>query len=494
MTFDEYRSHDALGLAALVGNGETTADELLECALHRVETTRSTINAVNRMLTDRARSRLQPPLTGAFAGVPFLVKDVVQDIQGEPTTMGSRAFVDHRADEDSSYVRRADAAGLVIFGKTNTPELALKGITENATFGATRNPWATGHTPGGSSGGAAAAAAAGIVPMAGANDGGGSIRIPAAYCGLFGLRPGRGRVPVGPAQAEVWEGASSDHVLTRSVRDSAAMLDALAGPDTGAPFHIAPSARPFMQELEQAPAPLRIALCTHSPIGGPVDADCRAAAEDTARLLEELGHHVEEAEPPLDGMALARCYMTLYFGQVAAATARGRDGDFELDTRALAMLGRALSSGEYVTAHQQWNAFGRVLGAFFNDFDLYLTPTVAARPAAIGELDAPAGERLGLRVLSALRAGRLLLKSGMVEKMAFKALERTPFTQLANLTGTPAMSVPLYWTDDNLPLGSQFMAPVGGEGLLLRLAAQLERARPWWHRVPEVAAPGPSQP
>ena len=488
MTFDDYRSHDALGLAALVRNGETTADELLECALARAEQTRTTINAVNRLLTDRARGRLQPPLSGAFAGVPFLVKDVFQDVQGEPTSMGSRAFRDHRADADSSYVRRADAAGLVTFGKTNAPELGLQGVTENATFGATRNPWATGHTPGGSSGGAAAAVAAGIVPMAGGNDGGGSIRIPAGYCGLFGLRPGRGRVPVGPFLAEVWEGASSDHVLTRSVRDSAAILDALAGPDTGAPFHIAPPARPFAREPEQDPAPLRIALCTRSPIGGPVDAECRVAAEDTARLLEGLGHRVEEAEPPVDGMALAKCYMTLYFGQVAAAAARGRDGDFELDTRALAMLGRALSSGEYVAAHQQWNAFGRALGTFFNDFDLYLTPTVAARPAAIGELDTPAGERLGIRILSTLRAGRLLLKSGMVEKMAFRALARTPFTQLANLTGTPAMSVPLYWTEDNLPLGSQFIAPVGGEGLLLRLAGQLERARPWWHRVPEIPA------
>ena len=484
MTFDDYRNHDALGLAALVRNGDTTADELLECALDRAETTRATINAVNRVLTDRARSRLQSPLTGAFAGVPFLVKDVVQDIQGEPTTMGSRAFLDHRADHDSSYVRRVDAAGLVTFGKTNTPELALKGITENATFGATCNPWATGRTPGGSSGGAAAAVAAGIVPMAGGNDGGGSIRIPAAYCGLFGLRPGRGRVPVGPSLAEVWEGASSDHVLTRSVRDSAAMLDALAGPDTGAPFHIAPPTRPFVQELEQDPQPLRIALCTRSPIGAAVDADCRAAAEDAGRLLEDLGHRVEEAEPPLDGTALAQCYMTLYFGQVAALTARGRDQDFELDTRALAMLGRALSSGEYVAAHQQWNTFGRALGAFFSDYDLSLTPTVAARPAAIGEHDTPAGERLGIRVLSTLRAGRLLLKSGIVEKMAFKALERTPFTQLANLTGVPAMSVPLYWSTDRLPVGVQFTAAFGQEALLLSLAGALERARPWWHRTP----------
>lgn len=484
MNFDEYRRHDATGLAQRVSAGEVTPAELLQLATERAQAAETPINPINRLLPDRANRRLEAPLSGPFAGVPFLVKDLAQDVAGEPTSMGSQAFAHTPVAEDSTFVRRSDDAGLVLFGKTNTPELGLKGITENRTFGATRNPWSHERTPGGSSGGSAAAVAAGIVPMAGANDGGGSIRIPAAYCGLFGLRPGRGRVPAGPRFHEIWEGASSDHVLTRSVRDSARMLDVLAGPDTGAPFHVAPPERPYSEEPEQAPGRLRIAFSVRSPIGGDVHADCRQAVEKTARQLEDLGHTVEEAEPAIDGMALARCYLTLYFGQVAAMVADARATDFELDTRALAMLGRALTSGEYVQAHQQWNVFGRALGHFFQDYDLYLTPTVAAPPARIGELDTPRGEQLALRPLLRLNAGRLLMHTGVVDKLAFRSLARTPFTQLANLTGTPAMSVPLHWSDEGLPVGSQFTAPVGGEGLLLRLAAQLEQAHPWWDRIP----------
>ncbi|SEO92758.1 amidase [Aquisalimonas asiatica] len=484
MNFEQYRRHDATGLAQRVSSGEVTPTELLRLAAGRAEETNSQLNAINRLLLDRAERTLSVPLSGPFAGVPFLVKDLAQDVGGEPTSMGSLAFAHTPVAEDSTFVRRADNAGLVLFGKTNTPELGLKGVTENRTFGATRNPWDRDRTPGGSSGGAAAAVAGGIVPMAGANDGGGSIRIPAAYCGLFGLRPGRGRVPVGPRFHEIWEGASSDHVLTRSVRDSAHMLDILAGPDTGAPFHVAPPERPYSEELQHAPGRLRIAFSTRSPLGAAVDPACRDAVEKTARQLEALGHTVEEAEPAIDGMALARCYLTLYFGQVAAMVTDGRPQDFELDTRALAMLGRALTSGEYVRAHQQWNHFGRTLGHFFQDHDLYLTPTTAALPARIGELETPRVEQLALRPLLRLDAGRLLMKTGVVDKLAFRSLARTPFTQLANLTGTPAMSVPLHRSTDGLPVGSQFMAPVGGEGRLLRLAAQLEQAHPWWDHLP----------
>ncbi|MCC5859230.1 MAG: amidase [Ectothiorhodospiraceae bacterium] len=487
MTPDEYRQHDALGLAALVRRGEVKPEELLATALALGEAANQRFNPINRWMTTAAQAQLGQGLRGAFAGVPFLVKDVVQDVAGEPTSAGSQAFADTPAMADSTYVTRARAAGLVIFGKTNLPELALKGVTENRVFGATRNPWDPARTPGGSSGGAAAAIAAGVVPMAGANDGGGSIRIPAAYCGLFGLRPGRGRIPVGPAAGEVWEGASSDHVLTRSVRDSAAMLDVLAGPDSGAPFHVAPHTRPYLEEVGREPGRLRIAVSSRSPVDGPVDAECRRAVEETARLLETLGHHVEEAEPAVDGLELARCYIRLYFGQVAAATQGHPAAAFELDTRALAMLGRALTSGEYVEARQQWNQFARALGAFFERFDLYLTPTVAAPPARIGELDTPALERVALRPLLWLNAGRLLLRSGLLDKLAFRSLVRTPFTQLANLTGTPAMSVPLYRTPEGLPLGSQFIAPVGEEGRLIRLAAQLEQARPWFDHLPEWA-------
>lgn len=484
MSPDEYRQYDALGLAALVQQGQVKPAELLETAMARAEVVNARLNAINRWMIPAARAQLETGLRGPFAGVPFLVKDIVQDVAGEPTSAGSRAFADTPAAADSTYVQRARAAGLVIFGKTNLPELALKAVTENRVFGATRNPWDPERTPGGSSGGSAAAVAAGVVPMAGANDGGGSIRIPAAYCGLFGLRPGRGRVPVGPAIGEVWEGASSEHVLTRSVRDSAAMLDLLAGPDSGAPFHVAPHHQPFLNEVGRDPGRLRIGFSTRSPVGGAVAPECCEAVETTARLLADLGHQVEEVEPPVDGLDVARCYIRLYFGQVAAVTDGHRAADFELDTRALAMLGRAMSSGDYVQARQQWNLFARALGSFFERHDLYLTPTVAALPARIGELDTPPLERAALRPLLWLNAGRLLMKSGIVDKLAFRSLQRTPFTQLANLTGNPAASVPLHWTPDGLPLGSQFVAPVGEEARLIRMAAQLEQAQPWFDRVP----------
>ena len=461
-----------------------SAEEVLAASLERLETVNPVINAVIRRLPGTRAA------AGPFCGVPFLLKDIIQDVAGKPTSRGSQAFARVPAAADSTYVSRARAGGLVPIGKTNLPELGLKAVTENRLFGATRNPWDIRLTPGGSSGGAAAAVAAGIVPMAGANDGGGSIRIPAAYCGLFGLRPSRGRVPAGPAVDEIWEGACSDHVISRSVRDSAAMLDLLQGADQGAPFEIAPPGESYLAACDQPPGALRIAYTTRSPLGESVHPECKRALEGTLSLLQELGHHPEEVGPAIDGVALARCYMLLYFGQVAAAVKGHRPADFELDTRALAMLGRALDSGDYVAAHAEWNGFARALGGFFADHDLYLTPTTAEPPAAIGSLDTPAPERLAIRALLPLRAGRLVMRSGIVDKLVHRSLRRTPFTQLANLTGTPAMSVPLHWGADDLPYGSQFIAPVGREDRLFRLAAQLESARPWAGRFP--VTPGPT--
>lgn len=475
---DEYVRYDATDLAELVRHREVSADELLAVARQCLEARNPTLNAVIRTFNPDA------PATGPFVGVPFLLKDTAQSYAGQPLTQGSRAFRSVRANTHSSFVRRCEEAGLQCFGYTNVPELALKAITEPDAYGPTRNPWNPERTPGGSSGGAAAAVAAGIVPMAGANDGGGSIRIPAAYCGLFGLRPSRGRVPSGPDHGEIWEGASSDHVLTRSVRDSAAMLDALSGPDEGAPFHIAPPERPFIEEIHREPGRLRIGFSVRSPLGTAVSLENRRAVESTVRHLEALGHHVEETEPDIDGMEVARCYITMYLGQVAATVAQANERDFELDTRALAILGRALHSGDYVASHRRWNHFARRLAAFFTRHDLYLTPTTAMPPARIGELDTPLWLQHALRTLLALRAGRLLMKTGLVETLARKSLERTPFTQLANLCGVPAMSVPLHWGEDGLPYGSHFVAPFGQEARLLRVAAQLEQAHPWRERVP----------
>ncbi|HEY0914042.1 MAG TPA: amidase [Solimonas sp.] len=488
----DYARHDALGLAGLVARGETTATELLEAALARAAEVNPKINAINIPMHEIGRARAAGTLLGPFAGVPFLIKDIVQDYGGVPASSGSVPLRDWKAPSHAAITQRFLDAGLVIFGKTATPELALKGITESRAWGITRNPWNLDHTPGGSSGGAAAAVAAGIVPMAGANDGGGSIRIPAACCGLFGLRPSRGRVPLGPRMGEAWEGANSDLVVSRSVRDSAAMLDALQGPDLGAPFEIRAPERPYMDELQREPGRLRVAFCTRSPLGSPVDPQHVEAVHKTAKLLESLGHHVEEAEPAVDGALLARCFITMYMGNVAASVAEIRaltgcaERDFEPDTRVFAQAGAALDAGEYVRRRRLWNDFARAFGQFFLSHDLYLTPTLACPPVRIGELDQPAALRAAQKLVLGLRGGGLLLRSGMVEQIATESLSKVPFTQLSNLTGTPSMSVPLYHTAQGLPLGLQFVAPFGEEGRLLRVAAQLERALPWFDRMPAL--------
>ncbi|MDX1530285.1 MAG: amidase [Rhodothermales bacterium] len=489
----DYAEHDALGLAALVRAGTVTPEDLLEEALRRTAQLDARLNAVVTDMAAEARRLVRAGLPdGPFRGVPFLLKDIQHAYAGVPLAAGSAALRAAVPTDHSAVVRRFLAAGLVPFGKTNVPELALMGVTEPEAFGPTRNPWDLDRNPGGSSGGSAAAVAARIAPLASANDGGGSIRIPAAWCGLFGLKPSRGRVPVGPQLGEAWDGASCDGVLSRSVRDTAAALDVLAGPDAGAPYWLPPPEAPYLQQIERPPDALRVGFCVRSPLGGPVDPECVRAVEGAARLLEGLGHRVEEAEPEIDGHALARCYLTMYMGQTAAAlaemeaevgTAAVRAGT-ELETRALALLGRSLPAGEYVRAKREWNTFARAMGRFHERFDLYSTPTTASLPPAIGALKLRGAERAALRTATTLRLGTVLLKAGLIDRLAEENLAPVPFTQLANLTGQPAMSVPLHWTEGGLPCGVQFIAPLGQEGRLLRLAAQLEGAQPWADRRP----------
>jgi amidase len=498
LSIKEYVQSDATDLARLVSTGDVSAAELLELATAQLERLNPTLNAVNRPMLREAQERVQATLTGPLAGVPFLIKDAIQDYAGLPTSNGSRGFRDAIPRQHAAVVQRLLDAGAVIVGKTNTPELALKGFTDPRAFGVTRNPWNPLRTPGGSSGGAAAAVAAGIVPMAGANDGGGSIRIPAAWCGLFGLRPSRGRVPPGPAVSEVWEGASSDLVVSRSVRDSALALDVLAGPISGDPYVIAPPASPYVELAAREPGRLRIAFSTASPIGSEVHKEAVAAVAHAAKLLVSLGHDVVEDRPHYDGLALARCFLELYFGQVAATLAEARatgatSADFELTTLLLEALGNASGAGTYVRSHRRWNTFARALGAFHQHYDLYLTPTVACPPVAHAAADMSAAESVILSLL--LKTGLLgiLARLGLTERAVIRlsrqSLALVPFTQLANLTGTPAMSVPLHWTADGLPLGVQFIGAFGSEALLLQLASQLERAQPWMHRLPELACP-----
>lgn len=494
MKFEEYRKQDAVGLAALVTKREVTASELLETAIARAEAVNPKLNAIIIPMHDIARARAQETLQGPFAGVPFLIKDLFQEYGGVKTAFGCKALkaAGYTATEHSEITARWLAAGTVIFGRTNTPEFGAKGITEPEAWGAARNPWNLDHTTGGSSGGSAAAVASGIVPIAGANDGGGSIRIPAGICGLFGIKPGRGRTPWGPRFAELMHGAAMNHILSRSVRDSAVMLDATHGPEIGSMYRIEPPERPYLEELTRAPGKLKIAFTDKSPIGTVVHPEAVQAVREAAKLLESLGHHVEEAEPDINGMQLAEDFIVMWFANCAATVEEIKqqtgcsNSDFELDTLAMVAFGHASRASEYVAGYLRWNEYARKLGEFHQKYDLFMTPTMALPPARVGEIVTPHWQHVAMKILLALGLSRVILKSGMIEQMVRENLKWVPFTQLANLTGVPAMSVPLHWTQGGLPLGVHFVAPHGGEGLLFRLAAQLEQAKPWFDRVPPL--------
>jgi amidase len=393
-------------------------------------------------------------------------------------------------------VKRYRRSGVIVVGKTNTPEFGLTPYTEPELFGPTVNPWNTALTTGGSSGGSAAAVASGMVPWAGGGDGGGSIRIPASTCGIFGLKPTRGRTPAGPLAGEHWQGAAIEHCLTRSVRDSAAMLDAVSGPDVGAPYWAAPPDRPFLEEVGHAPGQLRIAFTSNPLLGHFVHDDCKAALADAVSLLESLGHHVVEAEPPADRDRFNRAFLTMVCGEVHAdlmdaAQAIGRSAtpaDVEYTTWALNLLGGAISAGEFVHAEHYLRSSARRIGEFFESFDLLLTPTLSVPPFPTGSLQPPAHERALIKILGRLRAGNVLKMLGALEKSAEKVFDVIPWEPLFNVSGQPAMSVPLYWNAQNLPIGVHFVARYGDEATLFRVASQLEQARPWMNRRPPLSA------
>lgn len=470
MDLSDYRTYDALGLAELVARGAVSPHELLATAVSAVKAARP-VNAVVSVMEPQARAAIDAGLPGgAFRGVPFALKDLWTQMAGQPTTNGSRLFADAVAAADSEIVARFRQAGLVLFAKTNTPELGLSPTTEPVLFGPTHNPWRPGVSPGGSSGGAAAAVAAGILPMAHATDGGGSIRIPASCCGVFGLKPSRGRVPFGPERGEGWGGMSAQHVVSRSVRDSAAALDAIAGPEPGDPYAAPAPVHPFLSAAGTDPRPLRIGLCTTAPGREEVHPGCREAAEATARRCADLGHHVVPVEWPFTAQTLARTRTSVVGPYVAAAvSARAAElgrplapGDLEPFTAALVERGRAQSATELVDGVQAMHEIGRAMGSQMEEVDLVLTPTLACLPVALGTLD-------GAHLASHVTEVRLC----------------TAFVALANATGQPAMSVPLDEVD-GLPVGSQFVARYGDEATLFALAGQLERAHPWFHRTPRV--------
>jgi amidase len=495
MTHDEYVSLDALGLAELVRRREVSATELLELALAHHERTHPRINAVVRLMEDYARRAAAHPEAGPFSGVPFLLKDLLGLVAGYPTSMGSRLLRDVAEDHDSELVRRYRAAGLVILGKTNTPEWGLVPFTEPEVWGPTRNPWDLERTPGGSSGGSGAAVAARVVPIASGGDGGGSIRIPASCCGLFGMKPTRGRTPTGPDHGQLWRGAVVEHVLTRSVRDSAAALDAIHGPDPGAPYEIAPPSGPYLADAAVDPGHLRIAFTTHPFLGSSVHDECVRAVHEAATLLEALGHEVEEAAPDVDGSAFSRAFLMMVAAELGADLEevearigrRARPTELEAPTRALGLLANAFSAREYASALRMLERAGRRIGPFFLDYDVLVTPTLAAPPPPIGSMDRTPTEKMLLRALGAAGSGRLVRLAGLLNRAAADAFELTPWTPVFNVTGQPAMSVPLARTEGGLPIGVHFVGRFGDESTLFRLAGQLERARPWADRRPALA-------
>lgn len=486
---DDYAGHDGLGLAELVRRGETSSAELCAAAWRRVEAHNPRLNAVIRRFDP---ARLPPPGDGPFAGVPFLLKDLLSSVAGQPLSGGSRLLVDYRALRDSELVRRYRAAGLVFLGQTNTPEFGLAQVTEPRLYGPTRNPWNPDHTPGGSSGGAAAAVASGMVPLAGGGDGGGSIRIPAASCGLVGLKPSRGRVPTGPELGELWAGMVTEHVLTHSVRDSAALLDAIAGPECGALYSAPPPATSFLDTLQNPPRRLRIAFSDEAPLPVPVADCCRAAVARAARLCEALGHRVEEARLPAIGMTFFRDFVRV----VAVCTAaeldylrtrlglRGSRHNLETATRLLARLGRLVGGAEALGAVQRLQQLARAMGVFHEQVDVLITPVTALPPPRIGKL-APRGVRALLQTLLAgPGVGRLLRWPALLDASILDGFRFTPFPPVQNATGQPALAVPMGLGPDGLPRGVQLVGRYGDEATLLGLAAQLETVEGWRERHP----------
>jgi len=495
VTDDEYLAHDALGLAARVRAGEVTAEELLDIALRRIDMMNPRINAVVRTMEEDARRDAARGSEGPFTGVPFLAKDLATMYEGHPTSSGSRLLVDHVATWDSELAIRVRKSGVSVLGKTNTPEWGLVPVTESELWGPCLNPWNLALSPGGSSGGSGAAIAAGIVPMAGGGDGGGSIRIPASCCGLFGLKPARGRTPTGPRRGQLWRGATVEHVLTRSVRDSAAMLDATHGPDVGAPYEIAPPVRPFAHEVDTDPGRLRIAWTTEPTVGTAVHADCIAAVHDAVGLLGDLGHEVVEGHPPIDGDAFAKAFLTIVAGELSADLEdvgreigrNPRRSELEPTTWALGLLAHAMSATDFARSIRQLELVGRDVGVFFADYDVMLTPTLSTPPPFIGTIGPSDAEKTQLRILGMFGSGRLIKAARLIDEAAKTALDFIPWTPIYNITGHPAMSVPLHWNAAGLPIGVHFVGRLSDEATLFRLAGQLERARPWFDRLPLMA-------
>jgi Asp-tRNA(Asn)/Glu-tRNA(Gln) amidotransferase A subunit family amidase len=472
--FADYEAYDGLGLAELVRQGQVSPEELLDAAIERVEARNDAVNAVISRRYDYARTSIALGLPeGPFRGVPFLLKDLGGWLAGDRVTRGSRFFADTPTIEtDSVHVGRLKAAGLVIFGRTNSCELGLSLTCEPREYGPTRSPWDTQRISGGSSGGAAASVGARILPMAHASDGFGSIRAPAACCGLVGLKPTRGRNTQAPYSGEGLGGCSTEHAVTLSVRDTAALLDATSGAGPGDPYAAPAPARPFLAEVGADPGRLRIAFTRKAPNGAPVAPEYLKTLEETASLCAELGHHVEEVDPSVDGEQVVPTFITLAavntVVNLGSHPTKGRPaepGEVENVTYNTGKLGESISSADYVRATQTMHRLGRQMAAFHQNWDLLLTPGLGTLPPPIGWID---------------------MMMDDVHEYWRRVFTFSPFTVWFNLTGQPAMMLPIGQSETGFPIAVQLVAPFGDEAALIRLGSQLEAARPWFGRKPPV--------
>lgn len=471
MKFSEYIQYDGIGLADLIRRKEITPHELLETTIRTIEELNPSLNAVVNKMYDHARRYVDKGLPEApFSGVPFLLKDLLADYAGIPTSAAWKHHNNVIPDRDAEIVVRQKNAGLIIVGKTALPELAATWNTESELFGNTYNPWNKKYGSGTSSGGSAAAVAAGMVPMAHGGDGGGSIRCPASCCGVVGLKPSRGRNPVGPADGDRWYGMVVEHVLTRSVRDTASMLDVTSGPEIGSFINPAPKDRIFLEDVGVNPGKLRIAFSTKAPYGAQTHPDCIAAVEKTAKLCIELGHEVEEDSPllPDNGFeALCNVLMPEFAADVTYDEERlGRKlgpDDFEGLIWEFITRGRSISGADHALGLRTLHIIARTYAEFFQKYDIIMTPTLATPPPPIGIFN---------------------LHDTDLDGHFERYLEFMPYTHVFNVSGQPAISLPLHWNDEELPIGVQFATRWPEEGTLIRLASQLEEAAPWRDRYP----------
>lgn len=472
---NELSSYDAIALAGLIKQKEISSLELVEATIFHIEALNSKINAVvTKNYEEALQNSKSISLDSPFAGVPFLLKDSIASYQGLRLTLGSNLLKNYVPDHDSEIVKRYKNAGLIVIGKTNLCEFGSLPTTESQLFGPCRTPWDLNRNAGGSSGGSASAVAARIVPMASGSDGGGSLRVPASCCGVFGFKPTRARTPMGPDDSEILSGWLVQHAITRSVRDSAKLLDLTAGSEVGAPYAAPYQTSPYVDKTNIDPKKLRIAYSFETMNGTPVHEDCKTALQEAVKVCHELGHQMEEATPQYSGEFLMHSAKVLAFTEIAVVIdimkeLRGGEitqDEIEPHHWGFYERGKQLSAIDHLKVIQGVHSMIRQISYFFENYDMLLTPTLAKPPVVVSEI---APSQCGL------------------DELLNRIFSFMPYTQIANATGQPAMSIPLYWNEDNLPIGVQFIGRFGDEETLFQLAAQLEKTKSWHDKKPPIS-------